>query len=167
MKNKYNLKTAFIGLSAGLLTVLYFFVFYIIDKKFFFNPIVFWGSFLILFSGFFVNIFQYRNEPFPFIVALRSFFLIFFLNSAFYNIFYFIMTNYIDVKLVDVQYEVILNGLKSNTILSAEEQQSAWNISKEELTNNLKSGTIFFSFMQGLPVGFMLSGLFAYLFKKH
>jgi len=76
------------------------------------------------------------------------------------------MTNYIDVQLIDIQYNVIKSGLESSAILSGIEQQTAWKISKDELANNIKLGTIFFSFMQGLPAGFILSLLSAYLFKK-
>jgi hypothetical protein len=76
------------------------------------------------------------------------------------------MTNYIDVQLIDIQYNVIKNGLESSALLSGTEQQNAWKISKDELANNIKLGTIFFSFIQGLPAGFILSMLSAYLFKK-
>jgi preprotein translocase subunit Sss1 len=50
--------------------------------------------------------------------------------------------------------------------LLSEEQQTAWNISKEELEKNIKAGTIGFSFIQGLPAGFLISLLSAYLLKK-
>lgn len=160
------IKPAYLGLASGSITCAYFFIFYALEKQFFFNPLVFWGSFLILLSAFGAVVFQYQNQSFPFIIALRSFFLIFFLNSAFYNFFYFLMTNYIDVQLIDIQYSVIKKGLESNAILSGSEQQTAWKISKKELADNLKAGTIFFSFMQGLPAGFMLSLLASYIFKK-
>jgi len=159
-------KPAYLGFISGLATCIYFLIFYTIDKQLFFNPLVFWGSFLILFASFGAVVFHHQTLPFPFIIALRNFFYLFFLNSAFYNVFYFIMTNYIDVQLIDIQYNVIKSGLESSAILSGIEQQTAWKISKDELANNIKLGTIFFSFMQGLPAGFILSLLSAYLFKK-
>lgn len=159
-------KPANLGLFSGLVTCIYFLIFYVIDKQLFFNPLVFWGSFLILFASFGAVIFHHQTLPFSFIIALRNFFYLFFLNSAFYNVLYFVMTNYIDVQLIDIQYNVIKNGLESSALLSGTEQQNAWKISKDELSNNLKPGTIFFSFIQGLPAGFILSMLSAYLFKK-
>ena len=51
-------------------------------------------------------------------------------------------------------------------IYKNEEQQSAWKISKEELYSHVKAKTILFSYVQGLPAGFLLSMLFAYVFKK-
>lgn len=159
-------KPAYLGFISGLATCIYFLIFYTIDKQLFFNPLVFWGSFLILFASFGAVVFHHYDQSFPFIIALRNFFYLFFLNSAFYNVFYFIMTNYIDVQLIDIQYNVIKSGLESSAILSGIEQQTAWKISKDELANNIKLGTIFFSFMQGLPAGFILSLLSAYLFKK-
>ena len=76
------------------------------------------------------------------------------------------MINYIDSQLIDIQYNVIQEGLNSNSVLSNEEQQSAWKISKEELYSHVKAKTILFSYVQGLPAGFLLSKLFAYIFKK-
>ena len=76
------------------------------------------------------------------------------------------MINYIDSQLIDIQYNVIQEGLNSNSVLSNEEQQSAWKISKEELYSHVKAKTIFFSYVQGLPAGFLLSMLFAHIFKK-
>ena len=76
------------------------------------------------------------------------------------------MINYFDSQLIDIQFNVIQEGLNSNAILSNEEQQSAWKISKEELYSHVKAKTILFSYVQGLPAGFLLSMLFAYIFKK-
>ena len=76
------------------------------------------------------------------------------------------MINYFDSHLIDIQFNVIQDGLNSNAVLSNEEQQSAWKISKEELYSHVKAKTILFSYVQGLPAGFLLSMLFAYIFKK-
>jgi hypothetical protein len=76
------------------------------------------------------------------------------------------MINYFDSQLIDIQFDVIKDGLNSNSVLSSSEQQSAWKISKEELYSHVKAKTIIFSYMQGLPAGFLLSMLFAYIFKK-
>ena len=76
------------------------------------------------------------------------------------------MINYFDSQLIDIQFNVIQEGLNSNAILSNEEQQSAWKISKEELYSHVKAKPILFSYVQGLPAGFLLSMLFAYIFKK-
>jgi hypothetical protein len=76
------------------------------------------------------------------------------------------MINYFDSQLIDIQFNVIQEGLNSNAILSNEEQQSAWKISKEELYSHVKAKTILFSYVQGLPAGFLLSMLFAFIFKK-
>jgi hypothetical protein len=161
-------KPAYLGFSAGIFTCIYFFLSYWIDKKQFFNPNIYWGSFSILFLAFGLFIhFERRNAPsFPFISGLRGLFFIFFLNSAFYNFFYYLMINYIDSQLIDIQFDVIQEGLNSNAVLSNEEQQSAWKISKEELYSHVKAKTILFSYVQGLPAGFLLSMLFAYIFKK-
>jgi hypothetical protein len=77
-----------------------------------------------------------------------------------------ILSSFYSNQLIDIQYNVIKNGLESSALLSGTEQQNAWKISKDELANNLKPGTIFFSFIQCLPAGFILSMLSAYLFKK-
>jgi len=98
--------------------------------------------------------------------VLEIFSLFFFLNSAFYNFFYYLMVNYFDSQLIDIQFDVIKEGLNSNSVLSSSEQQSAWKISKEELYSHVKAKTILFSYVQGLPAGFLLSMLFAYIFKK-
>jgi hypothetical protein len=169
MRITFNfLKPAYLGFAAGMLTCIYFFLFYWIDKKQFFNPNIYWGSFSILFLAFGLFIhFERRNaSSFPFISGLRGLFFIFFLNSAFYNFFYYLMINYFDSQLIDIQFDVIKEGLNSNSVLSSSEQQSAWKISKEELYSHVKAKTILFSYVQGLPAGFLLSMLFAYIFKK-
>jgi hypothetical protein len=76
------------------------------------------------------------------------------------------MINYFDSQLIEIQFDVIKEGLNSNSVLSSSEQQSAWKISKEELYSHVKAKTILFSYVQGLPAGFLLSMLFAYIFKK-
>jgi hypothetical protein len=76
------------------------------------------------------------------------------------------MINYFDSQLIDIQFDVIKDGLNSNSVLSSSEQQSAWKISKEELYSHVKAKTILFSYVQGLPAGFLLSMLFAFIFKK-
>jgi hypothetical protein len=76
------------------------------------------------------------------------------------------MINCFDSQLIDIQFDVIQDGLNSNSVLSSSEQQSAWKISKEELYSHVKAKTILFSYVQGLPAGFLLSMLFAYIFKK-
>jgi hypothetical protein len=161
-------KPAYLGLAAGILTCIYFFLFYWIDKKQFFNPSIYWGSFSILFLAFGLYIhFERRNAiSFPFISGLRGLFFIFFLNSAFYNLFYYLMINYFDSQLIDIQFDVIQDGLNSNSVLSSSDQQAAWKISKEELYSHVRAKTILFSYVQGLPAGFLLSMLFAYIFKK-
>ena len=161
-------KPAYLGFLAGIFTCIYFFLFYWIDKKQFFNPNIYWGSFSILFLAFGLFLyFECQNAiSFPFISGLRGLFFIFFLNSAFYNFFYYFMINYFDSHLIDIQFNVIQEGLNSNAVLSNEEQQSAWKISKEELYSHVKAKTILFSYVQGLPAGFLLSMLFAYIFKK-
>lgn len=161
-------KPAFLGFSAGVFTCIYFFLFYWTDKKQFFNPNIYWGSFSILFLAFglFIRFERLNAISFPFISGLRGLFFIFFLNSAFYNLFYYLMINYIDIQLIDIQFNVIQESLSSNSVLSNEEQQSAWKISKEELYSHVKAKTILFSYVQGLPAGFLLAMLFAYILKK-
>jgi hypothetical protein len=145
MRITFNfLKPAYLGFAAGMLTCIYFFLFYWIDKKQFFNPNIYWGSFSILFLSFGLYIqFERRNAiSFPFISGLRGLFFIFFLNSAFYNFFYYLMINYFDSQLIDIQFDVIKDGLNSNSVLSSSEQQAAWKISKEELYSHVKAKTI-------------------------
>jgi hypothetical protein len=169
MRITFNfLKPAYLGFAAGMLTCIYFFLFYWIDKKQFFNPNIYWGSFSILFLAFglFIHFERRIASSFLFISGLRGLFFIFFLNSAFYNFFYYLMINYFDSQLIDIQFDVIQDGLNSNSVLSSSEQQSAWKISKEELYSHVKAKTILFSYVQGLPAGFLLSMLFAYIFKK-
>lgn len=169
MRLTFNIfKPAYLGFASGALTCIYFFMFYWIDKKHFFNPSIYWVSFSILFLAFALYIYFERSNAisFPFISGLRGLFFIFFLNSAFYNFFYYLMINYFDSQLIDIQFDVIQDGLNSNSVLSSSEQQSAWKISKEELYSYVKAKTILFSYVQGLPAGFLLSMLFAYIFKK-
>jgi hypothetical protein len=161
-------KPAYLGIEDGIFTCIYFFLFYWNDNMQFFNPNIYWGSFSILFLAFalFIHFERGNSTSFPFISGLRGLFFIFFLNSAFYNFFYYLMINYFDSQLIDIQFNVIQEGLNSNAILSNEEQQSAWKISKEELYSHVKAKTTLFSYVQGLPAGFLLSMLFAYIFKK-
>lgn len=169
MDLKFNFfKPVYLGISAGILTCIYFFLFYWMDKKLFFNPGIYWGSFSILFLVFAIYIHFERSNviTFPFIYVLRGLFFIFFLNSAFYNLFYYLMINYFDSQLIDIQFDVIQDGLNSSSVLSSSEQQDAWKISKEELYSHVKAKTILFSYVQGLPAGFMLAMFFAYIFKK-
>ena len=83
-------KPVYLGFLAGIFTCIYFFLFYWIDKKQFFNPNIYWGSFSILFLAFGLFLYFERQNAisFPFISGLRGLFFIFFLNSAFYNFFY-------------------------------------------------------------------------------
>lgn len=156
MKLELNVKY---GIFAGGATIAYLLLFYLLDPKLMLNPTVLWSSLLIyVFFMFKVCLKEQGTIPdYSFRLALKSAFVVFVVANALYYTYYYIMFNWVDPGLIEVQRELIQANLErfSGVMGEASKNEMQKNIMEDSLA--VTPETTFLSFGWGLIGGFMLS----------
>jgi len=160
------LKTLVPGLFLGGITCALFASAYAVEKTWFFHPGLYWGSFLLIPIGFLLLVrWEKRQERKDAKSLLKSFFLLFFLNSLCYNAFYLAMLHSGDGELLEIQYQLIQDKVRTEALPKDGNDSNVWKIDRQDLKENLRPTKMLLGFAQGLLPGFMLSFLFAQLLK--
>jgi len=148
------------GSIAGATLVVWHLLFYFLDKKLYFHPAEQWGVLLFYVVGMYSAC---RNEArktkglYAWQPALRTAFGTFLVIHLIAHAFYFILFKYIDPELINLQAEVLSEGIERNTALLGEE--NAWKIKDQYKAENFipsfqKSA---FAFAFGAIGGFILA----------
>ncbi|MBP7273989.1 MAG: DUF4199 domain-containing protein [Saprospiraceae bacterium] len=87
-----------IGMFTGVATVIYFLLFYFIDKPLLLHYGVFWSSMIVYLVGMY---FAYKSASNNFESQLKNCFTVFLIANLIYYVFYYIMINIIDISLQD------------------------------------------------------------------
>lgn len=103
---------------AGGITIAYLLVFYFIDRQLMLNPWVIWST-LAIFIAFMIQACRREGEEYgkqyPFRTALRTAFQVYVVAALLYGAFYYIMFNFVDPGLADLQREMVLERLQGST----------------------------------------------------
>ncbi len=97
------------GIITGAAIVLYLLLFYSIDKSFLFNPLVFWASLLIPLIGMVVATRKVRDSQDEGMTkkdAITTSFITWVIAMALFHLFLYILFNFIDNGLIDIQKEL-------------------------------------------------------------
>ncbi len=147
------------GWIAGVSTVAYFLLFYFINPRLLFNPFVYWAS-LGVYLALIWRALQVEKEQkegvLDFKQALRSAFLVFVIANLIYYVFYYLLYNWIDPGLVELQEEVMRESLEQAGGMLPEEQ-------KKEMLRSLEEGlkiepsTVLLTYARSLIGGFLLA----------
>lgn len=156
MKLELNVKY---GILAGGATIAYLLLFYLVNPKLMLNPTVLWSSLLIYLFFMFRACWeeQRKMENYSFRQALKSAFVVFVLANAMYYTYYFIMFNWLDPGLIEIQRELMGENLErfSGVLGEGNKTEMQRNILEDPLTVTVER--TFLSFGLGLIGGFALS----------
>lgn len=148
-----NSKTRTYGIFAGAGTVLYLLLFYFADKAYFVNGLITWSSVIIYLVFMYKAIIDERNKrggEIEFKDAVRPAFLVYVIANLIYYTFLYLMFNFFDTELVEIQREMMEN--------------SGIDTKGEDLKMTLPM--TFFAFIQSLIAGFAFSAILAAILKR-
>ncbi len=101
------------GIIAGIAVVSYVLLFYYMDKTSAFSPSVRFSSLLICAFFMFLAIKDIKTPDFK--VLLRGAFAVFLIANVFYYVYDFVLFNYIDPSLVDMEKDMAIEMYRPNT----------------------------------------------------
>ena len=159
--NQSALANSIIG---ALLVSAYFLLGHQIDKELLFSPAFIWASLLIyiFFMAREVRSNHHTLEVYPLKSAVRDGFLIFICISLAYYITQFLLYNYINPALSDIQKSWIES--QKETIISRTSEEQYERIMAEDFKLTLSNAL--FAFVQSLIGGFVIAFVIAYIYKK-
>ena len=149
------------GILAGVGTILYTLLFYLVDKSLIVHLGVSWSAMIIYFIAMLLAIRAQRDLDGGYIslrAAIKAAFKTFLIANVFYHLFTYAMYNFIDPELLELRKEVLISTYK-------------WLYSGEQLEMILKDftalpfqvsiGDVLFGFAKGAIGGFILSFILA------
>lgn len=140
MKNKTAL---LYGLFAGLITILYFILFYTINPRLMLGSLVWWSS-LIFFLVAMVMAIKKSDQTLGLRAALQTAFLVFIVANFLFYTFFYLLFGVFDPELVEVQKEM----MKTNPAAAEQLRSKDFSVTL--------SGT-FFNYLYSLIGGFVLA----------
>lgn len=157
------------GIGAGVMTAIYILVFYSVDKALIFNPWVSWSSLIIYIAAMLKATLNARAENeglFSFREGLRPAFGVYVLASITYFIFNYVLYNYINPDLPEIQREIMVQQAAdvAEKLGRPELQEQMENIKAEDLRVSIKNSSL--GFMLSLMGGFVLSSIIALATKR-
>ena len=148
-----NSKTRTYGVLAGAGTVFYLLLFYFADRALFLNGGVIWSSLIIYLAFMYKAIVEERNAlggDIEFKEAVKPAFVVFIIANVIYHSFIYLMFNFFDPALIDLQRELMENSGIDTT------------------GQDLKIPFLraFFALIQSLIPGFAISAILAAILKR-
>ena len=146
-------KTRTYGIIAGAGTVFYLLLFYFADRANFLNGAITWSSLIIYLAFMYKAILEKRNSlggEIEFKEAVRPAFVVYTIASLIYYTFIYLMFNFVDPELPDLQRELMVaQGI-------------------EVKGNDLKMtlSITFFAFLWSLIAGFAFSAILAAILRR-
>lgn len=156
------------GIIAGVGVVAYFLLFYLTNVKLFFNPIVNWGVLVVYLVGMVKACAGQRKHQhnFPFKDALRTAFLTFAITSLIFYVFNYLLFNFLDPNLAEVQKEILVEqmGKMAGRLQLSELKNQIEEFAKQDFRITIRNTMM--SLAQSLIGGFVLSLAVAGLMKR-
>lgn len=157
------------GLLAGAGTIAYLLLFYFIDPRLMLSPWVSWSSLIIYIVAMVKAAMVERDASggaFPFREALRPAFGAYVVASLVYVAFNYVLYNYVDTHLVEIQREVMVEQSKALAEKLGREDmlEQMENISVDDLRVGFRNSTV--GFLWSLIGGFFLSAIIALFIKR-
>lgn len=162
MKNK----SVLFGSIAGIVTIAFFIVVYLIEKPLVFSPWIAYSPILLYIAGMYLSSVMTREEiegPFPWRDALRVAFLTYLIANAWFYFFYYI-GHQIDPSLAELQKEIMREALPQYT--EPAKLPEAYK-QLEEQSFQPSFGQTVLGWAQGAILGFGLAALVAFLTKRN
>ncbi len=141
------------GIIPGIAIVLYLLVFHQIDRTLVLNPLVYWSPILVTVVTMRMAVSRERNMNDGKIekkVALKQAFLTFVLAYLFFSVFIYVLFNFVDPGLIELQKQAMLDAGRK----------------VEGLDFKMTPGKVIFQYAYMLIPGFFLSYMVASFMKK-
>lgn len=154
------------GLVGGGIVIAYNILLYFSNKSLLFDPALNWTQllfYLFIMVGAVRSVKQQTEGSFPLNAALKPAFTVFFIINLCYYAFTYVLFNYVDSSLVDVQKQLFLDN-KDLIVKTLGDKYY------EELKNADFSFTLtrtFFAFCQALIGGFLLALIIALISRRN
>jgi Ca2+/Na+ antiporter len=148
-----NSKTRTYGILTGAGTVLYLLLFYFVDRSLFLNGGVTWSSLIIYLIFMFKAVREVRDAQggeLEFREALKPAFTVYFIANVIYYSFLYLMFNFFDPELVELQREMLEAG----------------GIPTDGQNLEMSATVTFFAFLQSLIAGFAFSAAVAAILRR-
>lgn len=169
------------GLIAGALTIIVYVGAYAADPKLYFNSGLSWSIVALNILAMFMASREARNifllnhdlaeEPYSFNVALQPPFVTYLITTLAFYILNYIMFNFVNPELADLQQTFTLTELeKQRSMLESlmgEDKFDEMMEGIEEQDFSVTIGSSFLGLATSLLGGFLLSAIFALIFKKN
>lgn len=157
------------GLYAGAGTIAYLLLFYSIGPKVMLNTWVSWSSLLIYIAAMIKATIEERNAAeghFSFRLAVRPAFGVYVLASVVYFLFNYIMYNYVNADLPEIQREVMVEQSQffAERLGKQELADQMENIKADDLRVSVRNSAL--GFMWSLIGGFVLSMIIGLALKR-
>jgi Protein of unknown function (DUF4199) len=149
------------GIIAGIAVVGYGLLFYYVDRTSTFSPSIRFSSLLIYALFMFLAIKDVKAPDFK--VLLRGAFGVFLIANAFYYVYDFVLFNYIDPSLIDIEKDMAIELYRPNTPINElyDMEQGIRNAVAHNFSSNL------LQFARWSIIGFGLSLLVSYFVKRN
>lgn len=157
------------GLMAGVGTVAYLLLFYLISPRLMLSSWVMWGSMIIFIACMVVACQRERaqmNGGYPLRTALRSAFSVYVIASAIYYLFYFLLFGVIDPELVELQRTLLLENLEYYERVLGEDNVEEMMRRYQEEDLSVTLGNTILDFAWGLIGGFVISLIVAGVMQR-
>lgn len=158
-----------VAFSTTSLVVAYFLSIYYLDRRAILTPWVQWLSLVLYLGGMFLAVWRERESTegdYGWQKGLRTAFLVFVLISVGYYIFYYLLFQFIDPGLIDLQREMMVEAIKKHPEYFGDK-------TPHQLLTELKADdfrpTLFkmsLAFAQSLMGGFVLALLVAFVCRR-
>jgi hypothetical protein len=169
------------GIFTVIVTIIIYIIAYFISYETFFNTGIFWVTTLFYVFTMYMASREARNkfmathdlteEPYPFNMALQPPFLTFLIANILYYLFNYIMFAFVNPELPEIQKAITLETLdKVMSSMSAfmdEDQIDEMVEAIEEQDFTVTLGSTLLGLARSLLGGFLLSAIFALIFKKN
>ena len=149
------------GIIAGMAVVGYVLLFYFMDKTLALGASVRFSS--LLAYGLFMYLAVKDTKSSDFKVLLRGAFVVFLIANALYYVFDFVLFNYIDPTLIDIEKEMAIELYRPNTPIN--ELYDMEQGIRNAVAHNFSSNAL--QFARWSIIGFGLSLLVSYLIKRN
>lgn len=165
MKNKHAIR---FGIFAGIGTVLFLYLFYWMDKKMMLQPSIVWSTMFLYIIAMYMAPLEERKENEGYLLfkpALKASFLVYIIANGIYTIFNYILYNFLDPGMLEVQKEYFH---EHKEILEGFLPQSTYEEFVKSLEHlNYSLGTIISHYFITLIGGFILAVIIANIIKRN
>lgn len=164
MENNHAIK---FGIFAGVGTVVFLFLFYWIEKTLMLSPSIIWSTIFLYLIGMYMAAVEVRRENGGYIdfrTALKASFIVWVVANAIYHTYNYVLFNFIDKDMLNVQKAYMSDQMKDMDVLISEDYLEVMNQNIEVLSYDLTQ--VIFAYFSSLIAGFLMAAVIARMARR-